>query len=337
MDKNFENIQKFDIDRFNELKNILGDFYTYGLMTETQKQFINGIIRKFKPKKILEIGGNSGAGSVNILNAIRDIDDSKLYSVDISQCWDIDYSKPVGFAVTEKAPNLTDKWKLYTGNVAAKFLDEIGNNIDLVILDAAHNNPGEILDFITILPYLSKEAIIVIHDIQLHNSYTQYDTTCGSLFSCLKGKKFYPYDDEYYDSLFGFPNIGAVILDPDISNYIEDIFFLLTMPWKYIYNKEDNMYIVNNLNKHYSNHFVKIYDKIRGFNLVKINHNDGNKKMESVNNNMLYTIEKIDNKLKLLINTIAWWIPIKKWRDNFRSKFAITDQTRPDQTRPDQK
>ena len=36
------------------------------------------------------------------------------------------------------------------------------------------------------------------------------------------------------------------------------------------------------------------------------------------------------------INRIAWWIPVKKWRDNFRSKFARPDQTRPDQTRPDQ-
>nr|WP_297249421.1 polysaccharide pyruvyl transferase family protein [uncultured Brachyspira sp.] len=34
------------------------------------------------------------------------------------------------------------------------------------------------------------------------------------------------------------------------------------------------------------------------------------------------------------INRIAWWIPVKKWRDNFRSKFARPDQTRPDQTRP---
>ena len=35
------------------------------------------------------------------------------------------------------------------------------------------------------------------------------------------------------------------------------------------------------------------------------------------------------------INKIAWWIPVKKYRDNFRNKFN-TDQTRPDQTRPDQ-
>ncbi|WIH87730.1 methyltransferase domain-containing protein [Brachyspira pilosicoli] len=37
------------------------------------------------------------------------------------------------------------------------------------------------------------------------------------------------------------------------------------------------------------------------------------------------------------VNKIAWWIPVKKWRDNFRSRFKMRpDQTRPDQTRPDQ-
>ena len=40
---------------------------------------------------------------------------------------------------------------------------------------------------------------------------------------------------------------------------------------------------------------------------------------------------------KKTIDKIAWWIPIKKWRDNFRNKILNTDQTRPDQTRPDQK
>ncbi|MEI0528413.1 hypothetical protein R4J00_07165 [Brachyspira intermedia] len=57
----------------------------------------------------------------------------------------------------------------------------------------------------------------------------------------------------------------------------------------------------------------------------------------------LYTDKKLDNYIlknniftKELIDSIAWWIPIRKWRDNFRSRFAIADQTRPDQTRPDQ-
>ena len=36
------------------------------------------------------------------------------------------------------------------------------------------------------------------------------------------------------------------------------------------------------------------------------------------------------------IKNMAWWIPIKKLRELFVSKFKIEDQTRPDQTRPDQ-
>ncbi|WP_157143926.1 methyltransferase domain-containing protein [Brachyspira pilosicoli] len=37
------------------------------------------------------------------------------------------------------------------------------------------------------------------------------------------------------------------------------------------------------------------------------------------------------------IDKIAWWIPVKKWRESFRAKFKVRpDQTRPDQTRPDQ-
>ena len=38
-----------------------------------------------------------------------------------------------------------------------------------------------------------------------------------------------------------------------------------------------------------------------------------------------YNIENysksINKKIDTLINFISWWIPIRKWRDNFRNKF----------------
>ena len=43
----------------------------------------------------------------------------------------------------------------------------------------------------------------------------------------------------------------------------------------------------------------------------------------------------LSDKINKLINTLSWFIPIRKWRDNFRKK-VLADQTRPDQTRPDQ-
>ena len=45
---------------------------------------------------------------------------------------------------------------------------------------------------------------------------------------------------------------------------------------------------------------------------------------------------KINDDITKIINDLVWWIPVKKWRENFRDKFKIRpDQTRPDQTRPD--
>ena len=44
---------------------------------------------------------------------------------------------------------------------------------------------------------------------------------------------------------------------------------------------------------------------------------------------------KINDDITKIINDLVWWIPVKKWRENFRDKFKIRpDQTRPDQTRP---
>lgn len=41
--------------------------------------------------------------------------------------------------------------------------------------------------------------------------------------------------------------------------------------------------------------------------------------IEHINNSQ--KINNIDNKVNKLIDHIAWWIPLKKWRDNFRNKI----------------
>ena len=75
---------------------------------------------------------------------------------------------------------------------------------------------------------------------------------------------------------------------------------------------------------------------------------DAYKQLENIKNNFVKVedynynisllnkeIEKNNIQINKLVNSIAWWIPVKKWRDNFRNKIFNTDQTRPDQTRPD--
>ena len=61
-----------------------------------------------------------------------------------------------------------------------------------------------------------------------------------------------------------------------------------------------------------------------------------NSKLNELENKIYLLENNTSFQLNKIVNSIAWWIPIKKWRDNFRNKIFNTDQTRPDQTRPDQ-
>ena len=47
-------------------------------------ELYGNVIRKFKPKKCLEIGVSRGGSSILILNAIKDIENSFLFSMDIN-------------------------------------------------------------------------------------------------------------------------------------------------------------------------------------------------------------------------------------------------------------
>lgn len=84
-------------------------------MGETQLNFINGLIRKYKPKNCLEIGVADGGSSILILNAIQDIQNSSLVSLDLNIQLYYDQSKMTGYRVNQYFPELTQNWKLLTG------------------------------------------------------------------------------------------------------------------------------------------------------------------------------------------------------------------------------
>ena len=128
-------------------------------MWGNQREFILGIIRKYMPKKILELGVYNGGSSVVILNAIKDIKNSHLYSIDLNG------AKWVGNCIKKDFSYLSVKWTLFKGNMATKYIETIGNKIDMAMIDTSHFEPGEILDFLIILPFLKEEAIVIFHDI----------------------------------------------------------------------------------------------------------------------------------------------------------------------------
>lgn len=157
-------------------------------MWYNQKEFLNGIIRKFKPKKFLEIGVRYGGSAIIILNAIDDFKNSKLYSIDL------DKEEYVGHCVKDLFPNLMKNWILFKGNISTEYMEKIGNNIDMALIDTAHFEPGEILDFLIILPFLNENAIIIIHDIanQITRSKTRDEWAPYIIFNGIRGEKYLP-------------------------------------------------------------------------------------------------------------------------------------------------
>ena len=339
----FTNIENFESGILSDIniEEVLGVYNQISLMSVVDRQFINGIIRKTKPKKILELGVAAGSGTVLILNAIKDIPDSKLYSIDFLEKWWIDPNKNIGWIVEEKFNYLANKWEIYRGGTAARFMEKIGGDIDLCIIDTVHMNPGEILDFLIILPFLKKEAMLIIHDIQVHINTGMYHNknTCCNLFSSLKGIKYMPSTDELYNII---PNIGLVILDKDIKEHIFDIFFLLSMNWDYNILEEDHNHILQLFTKYYGKDLIKTYEHLYLYNKTRskltyefdnrINEfdnriNEFDNRINEFDNRINEQIYNIETKITKLIDVLAWWIPIKKWRDNFRDKFTRPDQT----------
>ena len=167
-------VYKFDkkIDYINYESNIITKkikkYAGWMLWNDNQYYFINGIIRKYKPKNCLEIGVARGGSSILILNAIKDIKNSFLVSLDLNKKLYFKKKYETGYRVKKYFPELTKNWQLFTGEQPHIFLQNLNLTFEFVFLDTAHISPGEFINLIEKLPFLNENAIIILHDITWH-------------------------------------------------------------------------------------------------------------------------------------------------------------------------
>ncbi len=306
-------LEKENINKYNELKPIID-----GVISQSCEQvnFLSYLIKKYKPQKVLELGVASGASSIVILNTLKEIlNNYHLYSIDYLSYWYADPNKKTGFLVEEKTPELIDKWTLKTGGLACEFMDKIcpngENDIDFCFIDTMHMRPGEILDFLMVLPYLKKNGVVVFHDTVLQTlgeKYKNYDCNC-ILYSAIKGIKYQPLKDTSYPS-----NIGAVILDENIKDNLYDIFSLLLLSWFYKIEENEYLQILYYFEKHYNSYLIEIYKQAYYYNNALVD-----KKLKN---------GKLTNKdiCKMYKYMILSKLGIKKYKDklnNYKEKIWV--------------
>lgn len=233
--------------------NIYSKIKKYSEMTKSESEFLYNEIKKNQPKKILEVGVSSGSSSLLILNAIKDNASAKLYSIDLSESYYKDKSQKVGFLV-DKYMQKNDNYKLFSGGTVADFIEEIGYDIDFVLLDAAHGLPGEILDFLLTIPYCKDNVEFVVHDVNIQLYRKTLSNAPAILINTLNADKFYPSTTEY---TYNLPNIVALKNFKNLN--CKDLFNTLLLNWISPIPKDKLPQIEKILKKHYNKELLNIF------------------------------------------------------------------------------
>ena len=237
------------------------------LLSLEQAYFINGIIRKFKPKKCLEIGVANGGSSILILNAIKDIDDSFLVSMDLNTQMYLKNGLKTGYRVKKYFPELSKKWRLFTGDLPHKFLIKLNETFDFFFLDTAHLAPGELLNLIEALPFLKQNAIMILHDILWHfSTHLNIYPSNIYLFSNLRGDKILL---KMKKKRIG--NIGGIFLHSNQDKYYINYFLLLLCFWEYMPTDRQINDMKLFIQKYYNNNlYLQIFQNAVRMNKISI-------------------------------------------------------------------
>lgn len=209
------------------------DFYME--MTKTEASVLCGLIKEYRPKKILELGVAAGGSTCLIMKCLEFLGlfETSVYSLDLNEQFYHNKEKETGCMLKDNKelfPNY-DNHTFMLGKLAVDRMDEIGDAIDLLFMDTMHLLPGEILDFLLLYPRLSPNAIVVLHDTNLHNISGESRIMGKAisnrvLVNTVTANKFYTDKMEYL-------NIGAFQIIEDTKKYIADVFAALLLPWSY--------------------------------------------------------------------------------------------------------
>ena len=176
-------------------------------LSDVDLGFICGLIKEQRPQKIVEVGVSAGGTSCVILNCLEKLKlESEFYSVDLSYTYHYDPSKRCGYQISDAAKYLNnlERHKLFLGrNIAQVLENEIGKDIDMLILDTIHYLPGELLDFLVCLPFLSQYAVVVLDDLTFSHSGENTNAIAKKiLYDLIVADKVFPENVVY-------PNLGG--------------------------------------------------------------------------------------------------------------------------------
>lgn len=251
----------------NDMKNV-----EYSLMSEDDHSFLCGLIEQHKPRRILEIGVYAGGSTVAMLDWLNQLglNDSEIYSVDLGTS---NLYGPTGFMIEELGGQERERCHLFTGTYIAEVVEKFKCKFDFAVIDTVHLLPGELLDFLACYPFLTEEAVVVLHDVGKNFRDQCRAEATKVLFDTVVGKKFWNWD------IFNNCNIAAFQIDDDTGKYIMDVISALGQSWQYDPEKKMLEGYGDIIRKYYSEEAYGLFSYIIGRNTNWIR----NKKKTTIN------------------------------------------------------
>ena len=262
---NYNTIDLFPVE---QLRKVIGSDVYYSEMTEFDHSFLCGIFNKKRPTKILEVGVAAGVTSSLILELGDYLEtDFELFSLDISKQWYRNSEYETGFVAEKRKAghkHRNNHVRLF-GTIAERIDNACkdGKKIDCLILDTMHTLPGELLDFIISFPYLSDDAVVILHDVNLMHMLTMDPKAISTrlLFDSVCGEKYYNEDVNSFNNL---SNIAAFIINKHTAESMDYLFHYLLYPWSYIMEDTDFEQYVDKINQLYGaekrNYILSLFD-----------------------------------------------------------------------------
>lgn len=163
-----------DSDSYKKLQNHL----------ELKSQLLYFLVRKLRPKIVVETGVAAGESTGYILKAMHDNGFGKLYSIDLPFQWyiygdhklhldSLPAGKMPGYLVPE---NIKKNWQLILGNTYDRLpslLSSLGK-IDIFLHDSEHSDKAMMFEYKTSWPYIRNGGFLLSDDVSYTKAFNKF-------------------------------------------------------------------------------------------------------------------------------------------------------------------
>lgn len=191
--RKFENLLNDTVTLYSQVNfdpYILASYKKLNRSITNPYQILYFLIRKLKPKQVVETGVAGGISSGFILQAIKDNGVGRLYSIDLPFQWycygeselhldSLPAGKMSGYLVPE---SLRKNWKLIIGDTKRelpKLMKKLGK-IDLFFHDSEHTYDTMLFEYNLVWPKLTKNGVLVSDDVEFTEAFNDFTKSVKS-------------------------------------------------------------------------------------------------------------------------------------------------------------